>query len=517
MPIALPPHEHAVLTALSGAGGELPFDEIVSAASLDQSLVAAAARALAERGWIEVEERAVVEPVLTDEGREAADKGTPERQLLLVLDLDQSIPMPDVHAVAKKKGFDGSAAVQWIFRKNWAEKGKPRGGKGPDVLRMTHDGEEALLGPSPDEVAIGRTARGEIRYLDDLAQDGIDVEALIKVLRSRKDLLKMKSRTLRRASLTKEGRAAAKKGVDAAEEVSALTSEMLATGRWREVTFRRFDVTLPAEVPRPGKAHPLTQIILETREAFLSMGFTEVYTDFIESGFWDFDALFQPQDHPAREMQDTFYLSRPESLALPDDEELIERVRRTHEDGWETGSAGWGYEWSRDKAKQAILRTHTTATTARALAEDPNPPRKVFTVGNVFRRETVSFKHLAEFLQIDGIVVDEKATLATLKGTLAEYYRQLGFPKIKFKPSFFPYTEPSAEVFVWFEARQQWVEMGGSGVFRPEVTEPLGCKVPVLAWGLGLERLAMMRYGVDAIKALYDPDLGWLKEVPLCR
>lgn len=515
MATALPPHEHAVLTTLAGSEGETSFEALAESTGLDQSLVMAAATALAERGWIGIEEETLTELVLTEEGREAAEKGTPERRLLLLLDLDEHVPMPEVHRVAKERGFDGAAAVQWIFRKKWARKEKADGG--PDRLVLTPEGEEALLGASPDEVAIGRASRGEITWLEELKRDGIDVGSLTETLRSRKDLVKLKTRRRRRARLTDEGRKAVDTGVDAAEEVSSLTPELLASGRWRDVTFRRFDVSLPAETRRPGKIHPLVRIMMETREAFLSMGFEEHESDCVESGFWDFDALFQPQDHPAREMQDTFYLSRPGTLPLPDDAEMVERVRRTHEVGGDTGSTGWGYTWSYDKARQAILRTHTTATTVRALSEDPNPPRKVFTIGKVFRRETISYKHLPEFFQIDGIVIDEKATLATLKGTLTEYYRQLGFPKVKFKPSFFPYTEPSAEVYIWYEERDQWVEMGGSGIFRPEVTEPLGCKVPVLAWGLGLERLALFRFGASAIKDLYDGDMNWLREVPLCR
>jgi len=516
MTTRLPRHEHAVLTSLADAGDARKFEEIAAECSLDQSLVAAATASLAERGWILVEEETRTEPALTDAGRVAAANGTPERQLLLLLDLDRKVPMPEIHQVAAKKGFDGSAAVQWIFRKKWAQKRKPGTG-GPDELVLTHAGEEALLGASPDEVAIGRTARGEISFLEDLAADGIDVEELLKTLRSRKDLLKLRPRTLRRAGITDAGRAAVAEGVGAADEVTALTPELIASGRWRDVTFKKFDVTLPAERIRAGKEHPLARIMRETREAFLSLGFEEAASDGVESGFWDFDALFQPQDHPAREMQDTFYLKRPATLPLPGDEGLIDRVRRTHEDGGDTGSTGWGYRWSREKATQAILRTHTTATTIRALSEDPNPPRKIFTIGKVFRRETVSYKHLAEFMQIDGIVVDEKANLTSLKGTLTEFYRQLGFDKVKFKPSFFPYTEPSAEVFIFSERHDTWIEVCGSGIFRPEVTEPLGCKVPVLAWGGGLERIALLRYGASHIKSLYDDDLDWLREVPLCR
>jgi phenylalanyl-tRNA synthetase alpha chain len=517
MPIALPTYEHSVILALAASEGEVAFEDLAKETGLDQSLVSAAVAGLLERGWVEVGEVTLTEPALTEAGELAAAEGTPERQLLLVLDLDDHVLMPDVHKVSAEKGFDGSAAVQWIFRKKWAKKMKSENGDGPDRLVITAEGENALITElSPDEVAIARTARGEITYLEDLAEDGIDVEELVKVLRSRKDLIRLKPRTRRRAGLTAAGREAVAEGVKAAEEVTALTPELLASGRWSEVTFKKFDVTLPAEKLCPGRAHPIFRIVQDTREAFFSMGFEEVRSDFVESGFWDFDALFQPQDHPAREMQDTFYLERPGKLPLPDDEAMIERVRRTHEDGGDTGSTGWGYKWSIEKARQAILRTHCTATSIRSLFTDPNPPRKVFTIGKVFRRETVSYKHLPEFNQIDGIIIDEGATLATLKGTLTEYYRKLGFDRIKFKPSFFPYTEPSAEIYVWMESRQQWVEMGGSGIFRPEVTEPLGCKVPVLAWGLGLERLALFRFGASHLRELYDGDLDWLREVPLC-
>ena len=517
MGTVLSPYEYAVLNALAASDQEVAFEEIQASTGLDQSLVSASLLALRTSGWVEVTEQTLTEVTPTEAGKQAAVTGTPERQLLLVLDLDHEIFMSRVHQVAAEKGFDGSAAVQWIFRKKWAKKTRDENGGG-DKLVLTPEGESALIkSQSPDEVAIARAARSDIRYLEDLADEGIDVPALIKVLRSRKDLVKLKNRVRRRAALTGSGREIIAGGVTAAEEVTALTPELLASGRWQNVTFKKFDVTLEAERLVPGRAHPLSRIVQETREAFYSMGFCEVRSDFVESAFWDFDALFQPQDHPAREMQDTFYLKRPGTLPLPEDEGLVDRVRRTHEDGGDTGSTGWGYKWSLDKARQAILRTHTTATSIRALTEDPNPPRKIFTIGKVFRRETVSYKHLPEFMQIDGIIIDEGATLATLKGTLTEYYKKLGFDRIKFKPSFFPYTEPSAEIYVWMESRQQWVEMGGSGIFRPEVTEPLGCKVPVLAWGLGLERLAMFRFGASHLKELYDGDLDWLREVPLCR
>jgi phenylalanyl-tRNA synthetase alpha chain len=286
--------------------------------------------------------------------------------------------------------------------------------------------------------------------------------------------------------------------------------------------------------------HPLRKIIEETRHAFLEMGFEEVASPMVESAFWNFDALFQPQDHPARDMQDTFYMREPAEAPLPGEPHspavpagktgrkapgrdgpamwgIVEQVRRTHEDGWETGSEGWGYKWSPERSRQVVLRTHTTAATIRALAAHPNPPGKFFCVGWTYRNETISFKHLPVFHQVDGIIVDEEANLASLMGTLQEFYSKMGFGRVKFKPAFYPYTEPSVDVVVYMESRRKWLEMGGAGIFRPEVTLPLGCRWPVLAWGLGIERLAMLRFGLDDIRDLYGTNLDALQQVPLWR
>ncbi|MBM4320496.1 MAG: phenylalanine--tRNA ligase subunit alpha, partial [Deltaproteobacteria bacterium] len=285
---------------------------------------------------------------------------------------------------------------------------------------------------------------------------------------------------------------------------------------WREVQLRPYDVTLATARVYPGKSHPFQRILAETRRAFLELGFTEYASPLVESSFWDFDALFQPQDHPAREMQDTFYVARPARTQLPD-QAYLDEVARTHEHGGSTGSLGWRYRFDPELATRPVLRTHSTAATIRALAADPQAPRKVFTVGQVFRREAIDYKHLPVFHQVDGIVVDERASFATLLGVLDAFYRKMGFARFTFRPGFFPYTEPSVEIYVWLEGRRDWVEMGGAGVFRPEVTEPTGCTSPVLAWGLGLERVAMFRHGLTDIRDLYLADLDWLKGAPLCR
>jgi len=244
----------------------------------------------------------------------------------------------------------------------------------------------------------------------------------------------------------------------------------------------------------------------------LEMGFEEGYGPLVESSFWNFDALFQPQDHPARDLADTFYLKTPQQSQLPD-AKIVENVKRAHEEGTDD-SLGWRYSWSPDIAKQPILRTHTTAVSTRYLNKI-KPPAKVFCIGRVFRNETADYSHLPEFTQIEGIVADEDVTFKDLLGYLKEFYWRLGFDKVRFRPAYFPYTEMSVEPEVWVESRQSWMELGGSGIFRPEVNEPLGIDVPVLAWGLGLDRILAMKLGLDDIRNFYyKNDVKWLRGVP---
>jgi phenylalanyl-tRNA synthetase alpha chain len=262
-------------------------------------------------------------------------------------------------------------------------------------------------------------------------------------------------------------------------------------------------------------------LIEEIREIFLELGFEEIKGNLVESAFWNFDALFQPQDHPAREMHDTFYLSSPSKAKLPE-QGIIKRIAQTHESGWETGSTGWGYKWSKEIAQRVVLRTHTTATTVKYLASHPSPPVKVFSIDRVYRNEKVNYKHLAELHQVEGIIVDKNSSLADLMGILKEFYNRLGLEKVRFWPSYFPYTEPSAEAVAFVEKKVdsengketstgRWLELGGMGMFRPEVTLPLGVSYPVLAWGQGLERLFMIKTEEGDIRTPYKNELSWLR------
>jgi phenylalanyl-tRNA synthetase alpha chain len=438
---------------------------------------------------------------LTAEGRLYAAEGLPERRLMESLVKLGITKIDKAVEDAKLEGQLVTIAVGWLRKKGWAKVEKGRHALEASASPDRGEDEKllAILG-SKNKIVV-EELRKEKR------------EAVVTLRRRR--LVKVERKPRRTLELTDKGRSLVEKGVETFEEVSQLTPELIVTGKWREVKLRKFKVAAPSPSRHPGKLHPLQQIVERAREIFLEMGFSEIRGPLVETAFWNFDALFQPQDHPAREMMDTFYVSRPRGGRLPE-RSVVEAVARTHENGWTTGSKGWGYKWSRKEAKRLVLRTHTTAETIKYLSEHKKPPIKVFSVDRVYRNEQLTYKHTAEFFQIEGIVVDKKATLRDLMGTMKKFYSRFGLKKVQFWPCYFPYTEPSAQAMVYVPRLKHWMELCGMGIFRPEVLAPFEIKHPVLAWGGGLERVAMLELGVTDIRQLYRNDLGWIRRTPLC-
>merc|ERR1711892_239178 len=303
-----------------------------------------------------------------------------------------------------------------------------------------------------------------------------------------------------------------------------LTPEMISSGAWKTADFKPYNFDALGISPPGGHLHPLLKVRAEYRQIFLEMGFTEMPTNnYVESSFWNFDALFQPQQHPARDAHDTFFISDPaETTIFP--EEYLERVRKIHSEGG-FGSQGYGYDWKKEEASKNLLRTHTTAVSARMLyklaQQEKFSPQKYFSIDRVFRNETLDATHLAEFHQIEGVIADKDLTLGDLIGVLYQFFQKLGIEKLRFKPAYNPYTEPSMEIFSYHEGLGKWVEIGNSGIFRPEMLLPMGLPedVNVIAWGLSLERPTMIKYGVDNIRDLvgHKVNLGMVQTNPLCR
>jgi len=426
-----------------------------------------------DRGLVTVDRVVAKEFACTDEGRTYAEKGLPETQLLRFILPGTQLADLQKHG-AFKIGF-GQLRKKGLVNV-----------EGTSVTKVAGASTEA------DETALKNPAADD-KKTKELIKRGILQEC----------------ETVRYAiAITPGGLALAKKGLDLREETGTLTREQILSGSWKSANLRRYDVSKLPKKAYPGKIHPYQRIIGEMREILLEMGFEELYGGIVQQSFWNFDALFQPQDHPAREMQDTFYLR--ETIPLP---EGYEKVKAMHISGGDTSSTGWGGVWKEEKAEQCVLRTHTTCLSIQHLAQHKNPPIKAFAVGRVYRRETIDTTHLAEFEQLEGIVMDEDVSFGNLLGILREFYNRMGFTSVRFKPSFYPYTEPSLDAEVYVEGIG-WIEMGGAGVFREEVTAPIGINYPVLAWGLGVSRIAMLRLGLKDLRLLHKSDVSFLRETP---
>lgn len=499
----LSPGERRLLAALAPLG-EASVEHVLVKGGFEKLVeVMNSASWAKSKGLVKLSERLYDVLAIDDEGRRYLKEGLPERRALkFLLARGGAAPAPLLVKDGAIAPEEQAIALGWLKKKGWAKFTKA----GEEtVLEVTDKGRAEAQVATPDEEIL-RSIEHKALPASDLPKDGVDR------LRARKSVVKVTDHIERRVVLTDLGKAVASEGLEVGKPtVGQLTHEMLATGKWKEVELRPYDVHAFAPTLTGGRPHPLREMIDESRRIFLAMGFTEIDDDYVQSAFWNMDALFIPQDHPARDIQDTFYMETPKRIPIDDD--LAKKIAAVHEDGGGLASKGWGYKWSREAAEQALLRTHTTVATIRHLAKNPHSPQKVFAISRCFRREAVDATHLPEFHQIEGIVVEPEASLAMLKGTLTEFYRRLGFPKVRLNPSYFPYTEPSLEVQVWYNGK--WLELGGSGVFRPEVTLPLGIKDRVIAWGHGLERLAMVRLGLKDIRELYLPDIDWLRHRPL--
>lgn len=304
-----------------------------------------------------------------------------------------------------------------------------------------------------------------------------------------------------------------------------LTKEMLDSGDWNTTDFKPYNFQTVGEKVGGGYLHPLLKVRAEFRKILMQMGFQEMPTNkWVESSFWNFDTLFQPQSHPARDAHDTFFIKEPAStISVP--EEYYERVKAMHEVGG-SGSIGYRYDFKREEAFKNLLRTHTTAISSQMLYRLANQkggftPKKYFSIDRVFRNETMDATHLCEFHQVEGLVADYDLSLGDLIGTIETFFKKIGITQLRFKPAFNPYTEPSMEIFGYHPDLKQWTEIGNSGMFRPEMLAPMGLpkNVRVIAWGLSLERPTMIKYRIKNIRDLFGHkvEMARTRTAPICR
>ncbi|KPM34339.1 Phenylalanine--tRNA ligase alpha subunit [Neonectria ditissima] len=362
------------------------------------------------------------------------------------------------------------------------------------------------------------------------------------------DLKKRKLLTVRKAISFKISKGT-KFALEMVKEETDLTADMLASGSWKSATFKPYNFKALGADQHAGALHPLNKMRHEFRQIFFETGFTEMPTNqYIESGFWNFDALFVPQQHPARDLQDTFYISDPKKAlkpgpVSPDDKQdyakYLESVKQVHENG-KFGSIGYRYPWSEEESLRLVLRTHTTAVSAAMLsrlasesADGRCRPARYFSIDRVFRNESVDATHLCEFHQVEGVIADYGLTLGGLMEFMEKFFEKMGITDLKFKPAYNPYTEPSMEIFSFHKGLNKLVEastilyypmlfedvtdyIGNSGMFRPEMLECMGLPkdLRVFGFGLSLERPTMIKYAISNIRELlgHQVDLNFIEK-----
>jgi phenylalanyl-tRNA synthetase alpha chain len=329
----------------------------------------------------------------------------------------------------------------------------------------------------------------------------------------KRQLVTSRRQRKRYIELTSQGWKALEQGIIVPTEVSDLTPELITSRKWQNVSFRKYNIEAPVTPTWPGKKQPYHQFLDNLKTRLVTLGFKEMTGPIVELMFFNCDALFMPQDHPAREIHDIYFVKTDDVGHLAENEHFLDRVSKTHENGWKTGSTGWKYEYSRREALKLILRSQGTALSARTLvSKELEIPGKYFSIARCYRPDQVDRTHLTEFNQVEGIVVGANLSLRDLLGVLERFAIDIaGADKVRFRPDYFPFTEPSVELQAYKEG-YGWLEFGGSGIFRPELTIPLGIEVPVLAWGIGVDRLYMMRAGVDDIRLLFAQDLDWMRK-----
>jgi phenylalanyl-tRNA synthetase alpha chain len=498
-------HELKVLSALEKLGGKASVEQLINEAKLSDAAIMRAALTLQEKKLVKIHAEPQTIIKLTAEGEIHAENGLPER--CLVKALAKSGGEAELDKAAAEAGLDPKfrqIALGWILKKNWAVYNSKI-----STLRIADPLLHQVAVPEGNDEKLLRYLHGKNYSPLNVLSPGL--QEAVQTLKKRK-LLTTEDKTHRNLEITEAGKRNATSKTAAIEEVTQLTPELIITGNWRTTKLQKYNIEAPVAKTWSGKKNPYLSFLEEVRAKLVQLGFKEMTGTNIETSFFNFDALYTPQDHPAREEVGIYFVKNPKFGDLKAYKAAVANVKATHENGWQTGSTGWGYKYSTQEAKRLILRGHGTCLSARTLLrKDLEIPSRHFSISRCYRPEVVDKTHLSEFNQVEGIVVDEKLTLRDLLGVLEKFALEIaGADKVRFKPDYFPFTEPSVELSA-YKKGYGWIEFGGSGIFRPEVTLPLGVKVPVIAWGLGIDRLFMMRAGVDDIRDIFSQSLDWLR------
>jgi len=490
----LHPLERAVVPFLKKAK---TVSELAKASGLKEIEVNRAVQWLENKGVISRRSIISEKVVLGKLGKHYVKHGLPEKHLLR--SLTKSIAMKDLAKKTKLSLQECNVSVG-VLKKLGAVTLERT------ILTRTKKGEQYLKKETLEEKIIKKIHKSPVETKDLKPEE----QLAINNLKKRKDMVQIILDKTVFLTLTGLGKKLADQNIGKLKVIDRLTPEHLKLGHWKKSSFRRYDVKI--NVPRVsfGRKHHYRSFLDAVRHKFTTLGFKEMTGSLVQPDFWNMDSLFMPQDHSARDIHDAYYIKEPRFAKL--DMKLVEKVKQAHENGYGTGSKGWRYEFDIQKTSRNLLRTQGTALSSRMLASKQlEIPGKYFGVSKVFRYDVIDATHLPDFFQTEGIVVEEGLNLTHLKGLLKMFAEEFAeTDQFKLRPAYFPFTEPSVELFAK-HPDLGWLELGGAGIFRPELTKPLGVNVPVIAWGMGIGRISMFKMGIKDIRELYSHDLEFLK------
>ena len=438
---------------------------------------------------------------LTELGAFFAEKGTPLERIFTLIRQETGLRLPDIAARLGLENKDAGSAFGMLSKLGYSEmdeekRVRVKRDEVPSVISVV----KSLLAKASQEGSLEQESLSEeeLRYIGQISRKrGAGTAAFRIIERETVYYALTESGTQVRADVLAQGLTG--------DEIGMLTPESLSTGEWKNRRFRSYNINVPPKRVLPGRKNPYSEYLETVKDRLVSLGFEEFDGPLVETEFWNGDALFMPQFHSARDIHDVYYLKNP-SHAKEIEQPWLDQVAKAHEDGWDTGSKGWGYTFDRDFTRRLVLRSQGTVLSAKQLPK-AKVPGKYFGCVRCFRYDQVDATHGADFYQTEGIVLSEEVNLRTLLGLLKLFAVEVaGATEYKFVPAYFPFTEPSIEVHIKHPVRG-WFELGGSGIFRPEVTKPLGIDVPVLAWGLGIDRMAMIQLQIDDMRELFSNDI----------
>lgn len=474
------------------------FNDILDVTKLKDVEVMRALQWLQNKNVVKIKEERKEFVYLDENGKKYLKDGLPERIFLSAI--EKPAPIQDIQRKTGLSNEEMMISLGALKSKAAIEVSKEK----DVIVSITEHGKHLLKHEFPEENFLKENFPKELILLKD------EERLILENLKKRKKIVKIDQSKVISVDLTDTGKKLLKEKLDD-DLIEKVSPQLIKSGSWKGKKFRRYDVKINVPSIFAGRKQHYRRFLDDIRQRFIGLGFKEMAGPIVETDFWDMDALFMPQFHAARDIHQAYYVKEPKYGKL--DESVVKKVKGAHENGFGTGSKGWRYDFDVKRTHRHMLRTQGTACSSRMLAsKELQIPGKYFSIARCFRYDVVDATHLPDFFQTEGIVIEENLNFGHLKGLLKMFAEEFAeTDQIKITPGYFPFTEPSAELHAK-HPDLGWIELGGSGILRPEVVKPLvGKEIPVLAWGIGIDRIAMFKLGINDIRQLFSHDLGFLR------